>query len=52
VLVPGGGVEPPRAEARRILSPTHSFSKQPIFFTLQRVALNSAWQPVRNGSVL
>src|SRR5690242_21264851 len=26
-LVPGGGVEPPRAEARRILSPPPNFSK-------------------------
>src|SRR5216684_2013743 len=50
-VVPGGGVEPPRAEARRILSPTHSFSKQSIFFSLHRVALTSAWRPVRNCSV-
>ena len=33
IVVPGGGVEPPRAEARRILSPTHSFFKPSIFIS-------------------
>jgi hypothetical protein len=26
-MVPGGGIDPPRAEARRILSPTQTFFK-------------------------
>src|SRR5438034_10760677 len=39
VLVPGGGVEPPRPEGRRILSPLLAFANQPIFFQLQRLAI-------------
>jgi hypothetical protein len=43
---------PPRPEGRRILSPTHSFSKQPLFFTLQRLAPIYACRPVRICSAL
>ena len=32
MLVPGGGVEPPCPEGRRILSPLRYFRKRPVFF--------------------
>src|SRR5271157_428539 len=39
-LVPGGGIEPPRAEARRILRPSTAIPKPLIFSHLQRLAKN------------
>jgi hypothetical protein len=50
-LVPGGGVEPPRPEGRQILSPTHSFIKEPIFYTLQRLERIRVSGPVQFSQV-
>jgi site-specific DNA recombinase len=38
-MVPGGGVEPPRPEGRRILSPLIPFANRPTFFQMQRLAI-------------
>jgi hypothetical protein len=38
IVMPGGGVEPPRAEARRILRPSTVTPKPRFLFNLQQLA--------------
>ena len=52
LLVPGGGVEPPRAEARRILRPSTPRPKPRICLYLQRLTPAGALRSVTFGDGL
>jgi hypothetical protein len=51
-LVPGGGVEPPRPEGRRILSPFHAFHNIPHNLDLPELCRPPPCVSVRFGVVV
>jgi len=51
-VVPGGGVEPPRPEGRRILRPSALTPKPLLSYELQRLAENGPVRSVTFGTVL